>query len=259
MRPIVLSLCLAICLATSVSAEDAHGHDHSHDHSPGSATKAKAPAMPADPNLQTIEQRSGYMVGYQVGSQFAKTGFKIDTEQVVRGFKDALRQAKPAMTDEQMRSTMQQLAMEMQRRVATMNAEASAKFLAENGKLKGVTTTKSGLQYKVIKEGTGANPTASDTVTVHYRGTLPSGQEFDSSHKRGKPATFGLQGVIPGWTEGLQLMKPGAKYMFYVPPALGYREMGSPGGQIGPNQALIFEVELLKVEKAPSAPASGAK
>jgi FKBP-type peptidyl-prolyl cis-trans isomerase FkpA len=130
---------------------------------------------------------------------------------------------------------------------AQSDAEKGAQFLAENAKKEGVKVTPSGLQYKVITEGTGKSPAATDTVQVHYRGTLLDGTEFDSSYKRGNPATFGLNQVIPGWTEGVQLMKEGAKYQFVIPSKLAYGAAGA-GGRIGPNETLIFEIELLKVQ-----------
>jgi len=126
-------------------------------------------------------------------------------------------------------------------------AAAGADFLKENAKKEGVKTTPSGLQYKVLKEGEGKSPKATDNVRVHYRGTLLNGTEFDSSIKRGEPAEFPLNRVIKGWTEGVQLMKEGAKYQFFIPANLAYGERGTPGGPIGPNETLIFEVELLKV------------
>ncbi len=126
--------------------------------------------------------------------------------------------------------------------------EKGEKYLAENAKTDGVKTTASGLQYKVLKEGEGKSPQATDTVSVHYRGTLLNGTEFDSSIKRGEPAEFPLNRVIPGWTEGVQLMKVGSKYQFTIPPKLAYGERGTPGGPIGPNETLIFEVELLKIK-----------
>jgi len=125
---------------------------------------------------------------------------------------------------------------------------AGAQFLAENASKEGVKTTPSGLQYKVITEGTGKSPAATDLVKVHYRGTLLDGTEFDSSYKRNSPAEFPLNRVIPGWTEGVQLMKEGGKSIFYIPSNLAYGESGTPGGPIGPNQTLIFEIELLEVK-----------
>src|SRR5438270_10025397 len=131
------------------------------------------------------------------------------------------------------------------------NAADAEKFLADNKKKEGVKTTESGLQYKVLKEGNGAQPKSSDTVTVNYRGTLTDGTEFDSSYKRGQPATFPVSGVIKGWTEALQMMKAGSKYQLFIPASLAYGEQGRPG--IPPNATLIFEVELMDVKSPQSA------
>ncbi|EDY22209.1 peptidylprolyl isomerase FKBP-type [Chthoniobacter flavus Ellin428] len=126
--------------------------------------------------------------------------------------------------------------------------EKGKAFLKENATKEGVKTTPSGLEYKIVKEGTGKSPAAADTVLVHYRGTLLDGTEFDSSYKRNEPISFPLNRVIPGWTEGLQLLKEGGKAILYIPSNLAYGERGTPGGPIGPNETLIFEVELLKVQ-----------
>jgi FKBP-type peptidyl-prolyl cis-trans isomerase FklB len=138
--------------------------------------------------------------------------------------------------------------MAKQAEVAKKNKAEGEAFLAENKKKEGVKTTASGLQYKVIKPGKGKKPKSSDTVTVNYRGTLIDGTEFDSSYKRGQPATFQVSGVIPGWTEGLQLMEEGAKWQLFIPSNLAYGERGA-GGVIGPNATLIFEVELLSIQE----------
>ncbi len=131
---------------------------------------------------------------------------------------------------------------------AASNREKGEAFLKENSAMEGVKTTASGLQYKVLQEGTGRTPKATDTVVVHYRGTLITGKEFDSSHKRRKPATFALNRVIPGWTEGVQLMKEGAKFQFTIPAKLAYGERGTPGGPIPPDSTLVFEIELLSIK-----------
>jgi FKBP-type peptidyl-prolyl cis-trans isomerase len=132
--------------------------------------------------------------------------------------------------------------------MADSNLEKGEAFLKENARKDGVKATASGLQYKVLKEGTGKVPKATDMVVVHYKGTLLDGTEFDSSYKRGEPATFPLNRVIPGWTEGVQLMKEGAKYQFTIPSKLAYGEQGTPGGPIPPNATLVFEVELISVK-----------
>jgi FKBP-type peptidyl-prolyl cis-trans isomerase len=132
--------------------------------------------------------------------------------------------------------------------MADSNLEKGEAFLAENATKEGVKVTASGLQYKVLKEGDGKSPQATDTVQVHYKGTLLDGTEFDSSYKRGQPAEFPLNRVIPGWTEGVQLMKEGAKYQFTIPSKLAYGERGTPGGPIPPNSTLIFEVELISIK-----------
>ena len=139
------------------------------------------------------------------------------------------------------------LALASQPLMAQSAIEKGQTYLADNAKKDGVKTTASGLQYKVLQEGAGKSPKATDTVLVHYRGTLLDGTEFDSSYKRKEPIEFPLNGVIPGWTEGVQLMKEGAKYQFVIPSNLAYGRRGTPGGPIGPDETLIFEVELLKV------------
>ncbi len=207
----------------------------------------------ADPNLQTLEQRAGYALGYNIGRNFADGLFAVDVDQLARGFKDAMAGNEQALTDEQLQAAMTQMQQAMTRRVATKNQAASKKFLAENAQRKDVTVTESGLQYVVIEKGEGAKPTETDTVTVHYHGTLPDGRVFDSSRERGEPATFPLNRVIPGWTEGLQLMEEGAKYKLYIPSDLAYGQRGAPRSIIGPNQALVFEVELLKVDEKDAA------
>jgi len=172
--------------------------------------------------------------------------------------KDAMSGKRPLLTEADAREVMttwQKELADKQKGMADKNAADGKKFLEDNKKKDGVKTTASGLQYKVLKEGNGPQPKATDTVTVDYRGTLIDGTEFDSSYKRGQPATFPLNGVIKGWTEGLQLMKSGAKYQFFIPSDLAYGQRAM-GPDIAPNSTLVFEVELKSVQPAPAASAS---
>jgi FKBP-type peptidyl-prolyl cis-trans isomerase FklB len=208
------------------------------------------------------KDNASYAIGLNIGSNFHKQKIELTTDAFVAGLKDGLAD-KRQMTEAQVRDTMQQFEkdMEAQRKAqAEKNLKDGEKFLEENKKKEGVKTTASGLQYKVLKEGTGPQPKDTDTVTVNYKGTLINGTEFDSSYKRNEPSSFPLNAVIRGWTEGLQLMKVGSKYQFFIPPALAYGERG-PSGEIGPNSTLIFEVELMDTKAAttPSPPATPAK
>jgi FKBP-type peptidyl-prolyl cis-trans isomerase FklB len=205
-------------------------------------------------DLKNENDRISYSVGYQVGGDFKRQGVELNPDLLVEGVQDAMSGAKPLMTQQEMNKTLVDLKKKImtaqregQKKAAEKNLAEGKKFLAENAKKEGVTTLPSGLQYKVIAKGTGASPKRTDNVTVHYKGTLIDGTEFDSSYKRGKPATFRVDGVIAGWTEGLQLMKPGAKWLLFVPSNLAYGERGA-GSRIGPNSALVFEVELISVE-----------
>jgi FKBP-type peptidyl-prolyl cis-trans isomerase len=178
---------------------------------------------------------------------------EIRPEFVVKGIQDALSGTKPLMTPDEMKKTLMDLkkrivtAQREERKAAAQDNLAQGKtFLEENAKKEGVKTLASGLQYKVITQGSGATPEATDTVLVHYRGTLIDGTEFDSSYSRGKPATFRADRVIRGWAEALQMMKEGAKWQLFIPPELGYGT-GGAGSKIGPNSTLVFEVELISV------------
>ena len=212
-------------------------------------------AAPKPAPLETDVQKNGYSVGFDIGRALKKQPLDLDADAVARGVTDAYKGSPQAMTDDEMTKQLNALRIEAQRRFMAQRKEAGDKalkegeeFLARNKTESGVVTTASGLQYKIIKAGTGKKPTAKDTVTVHYRGTLIDGTEFDSSHKRGQPATFPVSGVIPGWTEALQLMPAGSTWILYIPSKLAYAENGS-GPVIGPNAALIFEVELLEIGK----------
>ncbi len=200
-------------------------------------------------------QKVGYSFGYLMGKSNTEAVKDLDVNTFLQGFKDGYDGKDAALTEEQMKTTLLQYkqgqdAAEMKafEQQARENTAAGEKFLAENAKKAGVKTTASGLQYEVIKQGTGKHPSATSKVTVHYEGRLIDGTVFDSSIDRGEPITFGLNQVIAGWTEGVQLMEEGAKYRFAIPANLGYGETGA-GENIGPNSTLIFDVELLKIEK----------
>ncbi len=205
------------------------------------------------PQLKDQKDKVSYSIGLNIGFNLNRQNVQINPDVLTAGIKDAIA-GKPQLTTDQVKEVMTAFEKDMQQKqkaAGEKNASDGAKFLEENKKKEGVKTTASGLQYKAIKEGTGAQAKATDTVTVNYRGTLINGTEFDSSYKRGEPATFPLNGVIKGWTEGLQLMKVGSKYQFFVPPNLAYGER-TVGPDITPNSTLIFEVELLDAKPAPT-------
>lgn len=221
---------------------------------PNDKPAAKAAPKAAGP-LKTQKDKVSYSIGLDIGRNLKRQGIDVDTQMLARGLRDAVSGGKTLLTDEEMHEVMTQWQAEMraahtkqQEAVGAKNAKEGAAFLAQNKTKEGVKTTASGLEYKVVKEGTGATPTAQDTVTAHYRGTLLDGTEFDSSYKRGEPASFPVSGVIPGWTEMLQLMKVGSKVIVWIPSNLGYGERGA-GATIGPNAMLTFEIELLDVKK----------
>ena len=206
-------------------------------------------------SLSSQGDKVSYIIGLQVGRNLRQQGVEFKPDLVLRGLRDASDTSiKPMLTDEEIQQVMtefQTTMMNQQRTkdsaAAVTNASAGAQFLADNKSKPGVKTTASGLQYKVLKEGSGPRPKATSRVTVHYKGTLIDGTEFDSSERQGQPVTFPLNQVIPGWTEGLQLMNKGARYQFWVPSELAYGEQGQPP-VIPPNSTLVFEVELLEIQ-----------
>src|SRR5436305_10023395 len=214
-----------------------------------------APVLAEDrPTLKDAKDKLSYSIGLDIGMTFKKQKMELNSDALAAGVKDGLSGVKPLLTEDEVRQVMTTFSKEMTEKTAMANKEAGEKntaegekFLAENKNKPGVKTTASGLQYKVVKEGSGAPPKESDTVVVNYRGTLVDGTEFDSSYKRGEPATFPVNRVIKGWTEALQLMKPGAKYQLVIPPDLAYGP-GGTGGDIGPNATLIFAVELISAK-----------
>lgn len=204
--------------------------------------------------LKNKRDKESYAIGLDIGKNFKSQSIDIDPDVLAKGVKDVLSGNKPLMTDEEVQATMTDFRKEMTAKQTARVQEAGEKnkkegerFLAENKKKDGVVTLPSGLQYKIIKEGSGAKPKPTDTVTVNYRGTLIDGTEFDSSYKRGQPASFKVTGVIPGWTEALQLMKTGSKWQLFIPPSLAYGERGA-GRDIAPNATLIFDVELISIQ-----------
>ena len=219
---------------------------------PIASVSAPAPATATSAFKSDIEKRS-YAVGMTIADSF-KTRPEFDGLSIASGFRDVIA-GTPRLTDQEKQEIVVAYQNEVQARrehelktAADKNTDAGKAFLEANKKQPGVTTTATGLQYKVVSTGTGKtrkSPKASDTVTVHYQGTLIDGTEFDSSYKRNQPATFPLNGVIKGWTEGLQKMKTGDKYMFYIPADLAYGD--SAAGLIGPNSVLIFQVELISI------------
>lgn len=217
---------------------------------------AATPLWAADAPLSEQDQLS-YSVGYSVGHNLKNNGMDLDPELAAKGVAEALSGKPVTMTEKDIEATLLAYQKKRQEEAAKAKAEKDAKgqenlakgkeYLAKNGKKDGVTTLESGLQYEVLKSGDGKSPTASDTVVTHYHGTLIDGTVFDSSVERGKPATFGVGQVIKGWTEALQKMKVGDKWRVVLPPNLAYGARGA-GGKIGPNETLIFEVELLEIK-----------
>ncbi len=212
-------------------------------------------------DLDSQQKKVSYAIGLDIGKNFKARRMDIDADVLLQGLKHGQSAAAPLLSDEEIRTVMteyqQQMMKDDQQRRQAQGQENKAKeeaFLKENAQKPEMQVTASGLQYKVLREGTGPRPLESDTVKVHYRGTLLDGSEFDSSYKRNEPAVFPLKGVIKGWTEALQLMKVGSKYQIFLPSRLAYGEQGA-GQAIAPNATLVFEVELLGIEK----PADAAK
>jgi FKBP-type peptidyl-prolyl cis-trans isomerase len=219
----------------------------------------KKPAVGAKPatalTLKTQKEKASYAVGISIGSGLHRQGVPVDAALVARGLRDAMTGAKPLLTDDEMKAVLAQLQTQVRdqqqaktREAAAPNHKEGDDFLAANKSKEGVVVLPSGLQYKILKEGSGPKPTASDTVSCNYKGSLLNGTEFDSSYKRNEPASFPVSGVIKGWTEALQLMPVGSKWQLFIPSDLAYGDGGRPG--IPPGATLIFEVELLSIAEA---------
>ncbi|HYV74106.1 MAG TPA: FKBP-type peptidyl-prolyl cis-trans isomerase [Candidatus Binatia bacterium] len=205
--------------------------------------------------LTTQKEKLSYAIGMNIGQSMKKDALDIDPAILTRALKDALAGSKPQMTEEEAKAVITTFRNEMiakkqaeEKKISDANKQAGEQFLATNKTREGVVTLPSGLQYKIIKQGDGPKPTATDTVETNYRGTLINGTEFDSSYKRGEPATFPVNQVIKGWTEALQLMPVGSKWQLFIPADLAYGPR-SPSPEIGPNSALIFDIELLSIKK----------
>jgi len=227
------------------------------------AVAGQASAQQATQAAPTTEKgRVGYAIGLDIGRSLKPMQEEFDLAAIKLAIDDVLAGRESRLSDEQLKTTMETFAAKMQERQkaeqarvqaeqaeqAKANSAAGAAFLAENGKKPGVITTASGLQYQVLKAAEGKKPTAQQMVTVHYTGTLLDGTKFDSSRDRNEPSSFVLDQVIPGWTEGVQLMSVGSSYRFWIPAPLAYGEMGTPGGPIPPGSTLVFDVELVEIK-----------
>jgi FKBP-type peptidyl-prolyl cis-trans isomerase FklB len=222
---------------------------------PAAKTGAAAAKTQAPLTLKTQKEKASYAIGMNIGKNLKRDAVEIDPAVLSRGLRDALAGNKLLLTDDEAKAALTALQAEVRateeaklKAVALENKRAGDAFLAANKTKEGVVTLPSGLEYKIIKEGTGPKPTADDTVLCHYRGTLVDNTEFDSSYKRNEPLKIPVGGVIKGWTEAIQLMPVGSKWQLFIPSDLAYGERGAPGSPIGPNSTLIFEVELISIE-----------
>lgn len=221
---------------------------------PAAKKTPPAPKKSAAPVMKSQKEKMSYVIGFDIGknmlADFKQRGFDLDNVLLLKGLTDALNEKESALSQEETQSAtqvFQQEMMEKQNEESFAARKAGEDFLALNALKEGVTVTASGLQYKILVEGTGKSPAPTNTVVVHYRGKLIDGTVFDESYTRGEPATFQLNQVIKGWTEGLQLLKEGGKAELFIPAELGYGDRGA-GQVIPPGAALIFEVELIKVQ-----------
>jgi len=229
----------------------------------GGALAQQTPAAPTQQGaatensstLTTQKDKVSYALGMNLGSNLKRQSVEVDPKLFLQGMQDAMAGEKTQLTEDQAKATLMEFQTDLRKKMqekmqqaAETNKKQGDEFLAANKSKEGVVVLPSGLQYKVLSTGTGPKPTTSDSVVCNYRGTLIDGTEFDSSYKRKEPATFPVTGVIKGWTEALQLMPVGSKWQLFVPSDLGYGAQGAPGGSIGPNATLIFEVELLSIQ-----------
>jgi FKBP-type peptidyl-prolyl cis-trans isomerase len=221
----------------------------------GTCLLAVAACAAEPPALKTQKEKVSYGIGVEMGKNFRREGIEVDSDALLKGLKDGLAGQKLLISEEDLRKILMDFQAELkQKQIETIktaagdNKKEGDAFLAENKKKEGVVTLASGLQYKILKAGTGKKPTAADTVECHYRGTLINGTEFDSSYRRGEPSVFPVSGVIPGWREALALMPVGSRWQLFIPPELAYGARGA-GRDIGPGATLIFELELLGIKR----------
>jgi FKBP-type peptidyl-prolyl cis-trans isomerase len=255
MRKLTMAVGILFLTASLCGAEETSTTTQAQ--APAATTQAQQaapkPEVQQESPFKTLKERVSYAIGMAMARNMKAQGIDLDADIFAKAFKDTVSGTEPAMTDQEAQAAMTAFQAEMvakkqeeMKKLGEENKKKGEAFLAENKKKEGVKVTASGLQYKVIKEGDGKKPGAKDTVKVNYKGTLLDGTEFDSSYKRNEPATFPVSGVIPGWTEALQLMKTGSKYEVVIPSNLAYGEAGA-GGVIPPNATLVFEVELLSI------------
>lgn len=267
-----LSLGMSLLFASSILAGTANAqqttsttHKTSTAKKTTGSTKATAKSAPATGTkplvLTTQKEKQSYAIGLNLGAMLHErdllTPEDVDPKILLQGFEDALADRKAILTDDEIKTTVLALQQDLRKRMEAKfqallqkNKQEGQEFLAANGKKEGVVTLPSGLQYKILKEGTGPKPTATDTVLCNYRGTLLDNTEFDSSYKRGQPASIDVSHVIKGWTEALQLMPVGSKWQLFIPADLAYGDRGQ--GPIGPGSTLIFDVELLSIQAKPA-------
>ncbi|MDI1253260.1 FKBP-type peptidyl-prolyl cis-trans isomerase [Thermomonas sp.] len=261
MKPVARATVLAIASVLALGACDKTAQkpaDAKAEKSAEATKDAAADGKSSYPGLPTEKEQVSYMIGMMTGKQLTEIKDEVNLDTVVKAMRSQMADEKMLLTEDQAKTIGEGFSQKMQaKHIAKMmadaknNLEIGNKFLADNAKKPGVTTTPSGLQYQVMTDAKGAKPGAKDGVKVNYKGSLLDGKTFDSSYDRGEPAVMPLDGVIPGWSEGLQLMPVGAKYKFWIPASLAYGEQAPP--MIGPNQVLVFEVDLLDIVKPPSA------